>query len=332
MKQSKVALSVAFCSFAISGIVNATSFGPDCLHGSETNAVSVHTDPADINFSCSRLQTPDGTTMVNLADDGKAVVIPGQSDGASQISWEEVRIDTNEDGIPDQRYRVYWVHTSLRRINGFPLTRGHCNYTYDGSASGGQGLGASNLVIKGDVELCGDPNPVAIATEIISTERNACIGTIEFSDAADQGAVESEEDLTFAYSAAGPTKPETVAVCAGGGNADPLLGQVECIGPDKYVQQEPSGDCEPNQSGELPLSCAPVDIEAATGGLEYCWYYQNRVCEAGSSLTYCDPDSRTAGTYIPQTLVNAFDASVDVTTGSRCYTTYLRGRAYFYCP
>jgi hypothetical protein len=321
---STLVLALGFSSWA----------SAQCYIGEATNAMGVQEDSGQGNYDCSVLTTPDGAPMENLLE-----IIPSlagfepMNDGTGTIKWHVNGVDTNDDGIPDERNNVYLVST-------FNKGQGkRCNYLYKEGVASGDGLGAMNSGSVETVTICGEPTADPLPppeTGIVTTLGEECLATFNYDGSDEGGTVPA---VSFGLTA-GST--ELVAACSSSSEAtiDLGLGQTECAPPPAPLRTPvppAGGDCHtPYVDGSYPLSCAPVEWDA--GELKYCWYYENRVCEVGVSYPethhcYLRGYDGTAAvsTYVPKTKVSTFDISVDVHDGSTCYTYYLRGKAYYSC-
>lgn len=299
-----------FCTASLGGA------HADCLVDG-SNAVSVQANSGQGSFTCADLSDADGPLEDLVA---MGIATRGAGTANRTASWEikPELLDTNNDGIQDFSYKVSLVQS----LNGGQGSS--CNYLYDGQATEGDNLGDPDGPVRiNDLLVCGNPVPVAVEpeepeTSIITTAFDSCEATFDYEDQNGTEVTDLRPPIAFFYDYGGPSTPESIAACAGATNQ--TIGQVECIPPELYVPQTPTGDCVlDNSDGTLPLTCAPINIDATFGGLETCWFYQNKV-------------DRESGNYIPSSgQIGALDIKVEVTEGSTCYTYFLRGRAYISC-
>lgn len=293
----------------------------------ETNADTVQSDSGNGDYDCSLFNTANGALgSVNYQTNPNINV----SINNGTVTWS---VATDIDGNP----LVDVDLVSVYRNNGK-----RCNYVYTTQQQGGSLLSTSSGNATG-VTVCADgviqplPEPPPPQPPVpFSSFTDACQADWDLDG--NSSTASEKFDVAFGYSKQFFTDGvEGAAVCIKGGQ-----GQRQCV--NECVPRDITGQvCTPNALGEVPLTCATCELsydgpfEADGDDLKYCWYYENRVCEAGvSDPGYCN--NRAPDTFVPSPKKKTLQANIDVTTGSDCYTvtvgplyggyTY----SYWYCP
>lgn len=313
-------LSALGALFVLAGGANAT------CNVSGVEAVSVQVNQGQGEFTCADVLSPSGQPVVDLGSWGLVTISLGAIN--KTLKW-----DLDLSGLPfGQTYPVYLV----RAVNNGQGNS--CNYAYDGITTSDDRLGNTSAggINLSATKVCGSLDPVALPVEpepvqVIDTALGACDTKIEAGNT-----LLATQQATFGYSL-NDNGSRTFSACGntkddGGLSPDGTTGQVRCT-PPEYVAQDPLGICMPNADGELPLSCAPVNVDAAPAdGPEYCWFYENKVCRDGANVVnpfYCE--GRTPGTFIVKNLKDTVNAQFNVFEGSTCITQIFYGIAYHTC-
>jgi hypothetical protein len=302
------------------------SVSAGCYIGSETNADSVQRDSGNGDYECSLFETANGE-LGSVSYQTNPNITVSIDNGT--VTWS-VATDGDGNALVDVDLVSVYRNSGKR-----------CNYVYNTQQAGGSLLSTSDGGNATGVTVCADgviqPLPEPPPPEPFSSFKDSCTASWDY--VGDSG-TDEPFDVSFGYSKqllAGGL--EGAAVCIKGGQ-----GQRQCV--NECVPRDISGEvCTPNASGEVPLSCAACELdyngpfEQEDQDLKYCWYYENRVCEAGDNDPpgYCNV-SRNVDTFVPSPKKKTLQANIDVTTGSDCYTvtvgplyggyTY----SYWYCP